>query len=160
MEKPYEPVTNSFEQEGNPAYFVQFAGFWARFFAVFIDGLILFIPVLVLKYLIDGNFFGNNTITSSLVSIVIRWLYFAIQESSSKQATFGKQLLDIKVTDEYGKRIGFGRATGRFFGKILSAIILLIGFIMAGFTARKQALHDMLANTLVVSQNSFKNRVE
>ena len=65
-------------------------------------------------------------------------------------ATPGKMACGIKVTDLDGRRISFGRATGRFFGKILSTLILLIGFLMQPFTARKQALHDILAGTLVV----------
>jgi uncharacterized RDD family membrane protein YckC len=86
----------------------------------------------------------------SLVALVIRWLYFALMESSAWQATLGKKILGIQVTGLDGRRIGFGRATGRFFGKFISALILSIGFIMAGFTERKQALHDMIAGTLVV----------
>jgi uncharacterized RDD family membrane protein YckC len=58
--------------------------------------------------------------------------------------------LGIRVTDLDGGRISFGRATGRYFGKILSGLILGIGFLMAAFTERKQALHDLLAGTLVV----------
>ena len=81
---------------------------------------------------------------------VISWLYWSLMESSAKQATLGKMALGIKVTDLNGNRIGFGKATGRFFGKILSGIILDIGFIMAGFTEKKQGLHDMIAGTLVV----------
>ncbi len=73
-------------------------------------------------------------------------------ESSSKQATLGKMALGIIVTDVNGERIGFGRATGRFFGKIVSGMIFYIGYIMAGFTDRKQALHDMMAGTLVVNK--------
>jgi uncharacterized RDD family membrane protein YckC len=65
-------------------------------------------------------------------------------------ATVGKMALSLKVTDMEGQRITFGRATGRYFGKWLSAVILLIGFIMAAFTAKKQALHDILASTLVL----------
>ena len=71
-------------------------------------------------------------------------------ESSAKQATVGKMALGIIVTDLDGRRIGFGRATGRYFAKILSALTLGIGFLMAGFTERKQALHDMVASCLVV----------
>jgi len=77
------------------------------------------------------------------------WIYEAAMESSSKQATLGKMALGLKVTDEQGRRISFGRATARYFSKIISGMILLIGYIMAGFTARKQALHDMIAGTLV-----------
>lgn len=83
-------------------------------------------------------------------SIILQWLYYALMESSSKQATLGKMALGIKVTDLEGKRITFGRATGRYFGKILSGLILNIGYIMAAFTERKQALHDMMANCLVI----------
>ena len=78
------------------------------------------------------------------------WLYEASLESSSRQATLGKMALGLKVTDEYGNRISFARASARFFSKILSRMLLMVGYIMAGFTARKQALHDMLAGTLVV----------
>ena len=84
------------------------------------------------------------------VSMVIHWLYFALQESSSAQATLGKRAVGIKVTNLEGQRIGFGQATGRFFGKIISGLTLLIGYMMAGFTDRKQALHDIIAGTLVV----------
>ena len=62
------------------------------------------------------------------------------------------RLLGLKVTDLAGNRITFARASGRFFGKILSGMILGIGFLMAGFTARKQALHDILAGCLVLRQ--------
>ena len=82
--------------------------------------------------------------------VLIPWLYSAYQESSESQATIGKRMLGIRVTDLSGNRISFGQATGRHFGKILSSLICSIGFIMAGFTEKKQALHDMLASTLVV----------
>jgi hypothetical protein len=85
-----------------------------------------------------------------LLGLVVGWLYFALQESSTAQATLGKRALGIKVTDANGRRIGFGRATGRFFGKILSGLVFAIGFMLAGWTERKQALHDFLAGTLVV----------
>ena len=62
----------------------------------------------------------------------------------------GKRAMGIKVTDDYGRRIGFGRASGRFFGKIVSGLIFYIGFMLAGWTSRKQALHDMMAGSLVV----------
>ena len=80
----------------------------------------------------------------------MQWLYFALLESSAKQGTLGKMALGIRVTDLDGNRISFGRATGRYFAKFISAIILYIGFIMAAFTAKKQALHDIIASTLVI----------
>jgi len=86
----------------------------------------------------------------SLIRTVLNWLYYALLESSAWQATLGKKALGLEVTDMQGMRISFGRATGRFFAKIISSIILFIGFIMAGFTEKKQALHDMIAGTLVI----------
>jgi uncharacterized RDD family membrane protein YckC len=85
-----------------------------------------------------------------LIRTVLNWLYYALLESSAWQATLGKKALGLEVTDLQGMRIGFGRATGRFFAKIISGIILFMGFIMAGFTEKKQALHDMIAGTLVI----------
>jgi uncharacterized RDD family membrane protein YckC len=70
--------------------------------------------------------------------------------SSDRQATVGKIAVGLKVTDLYGQRISFARATGRHFAKILSAMVLFIGYIMVAFTERKQGLHDILAGTLVV----------
>jgi uncharacterized RDD family membrane protein YckC len=80
-------------------------------------------------------------------------LYFPILESSNWQATIGKRAVGIKVIDLDGKRITFPRALGRFFAKIISGLVLYIGFIMAGFTERKQALHDIIAGTLVIMDN-------
>ena len=90
---------------------------------------------------------------SMAVSIVINWLYYALMESSAKQGTLGKMACGIKVTDMEGKPITFGRASGRFFAKILSGIICAIGYIMAGFTEKKQALHDQIASTLVLRKS-------
>ncbi len=66
------------------------------------------------------------------------------------QGTVGKKILGLRVTDLNGNRVSFGRASGRFFGKIVSGFTLMIGYIMAGFTEKKQALHDMIAGCLVV----------
>jgi uncharacterized RDD family membrane protein YckC len=85
-----------------------------------------------------------------LVSFVLNWLYEAILTSSAMQATPGKMAFGLRVTTVDGEQIGFGRATGRFFGKIVSSLILCIGFIMIAFSARKQGLHDMMAGTVVV----------
>jgi uncharacterized RDD family membrane protein YckC len=87
-----------------------------------------------------------------LLALMLSWIYYASMESSTWQATLGKKILGLKVTDLVGNRISFARASGRFFGKILSGMILGIGFLMAGFTARKQALHDILAGCLVLRQ--------
>jgi len=83
--------------------------------------------------------------------VIVQWLYFAGMESSTRQATFGKAAMSLRVTDGNGQPLTFGHATGRFFAKIVSGMIpLAIGYIMAGFTAKKQALHDMIASTLVL----------
>ena len=87
-------------------------------------------------------------IFAGLVSIA----YFVWQESSEKQATIGKSVMGLKVTNLQGGRISTAQALIRYFGKFLSSIIFYIGFIMAGFTEKKQALHDMLAKTLVVKK--------
>jgi uncharacterized RDD family membrane protein YckC len=87
-------------------------------------------------------------------TIVISWLYFALMESSARQATFGKAMLSLKVTDANGNRLSFGHASGRFFSKIVTGLVPFgIGYIMAGFTAKKQALHDFIASTLVIKMN-------
>lgn len=142
----------------------RYAGFWIRFVAAIIDSLALGVVVWPISGLLAliisaaGNQVNMPGAGIHLVrGIVIwalftfaGWIYEASFESSSKQATLGKMALGLKVTDENGQRISFARASGRFFSKILSRMILLIGYIMAGFTARKQALHDMIAGTLVV----------
>jgi len=142
-----------------PAHIV-YAGFWLRFVAIIIDGFV-FLPLTGLSLVLRAAQHNAEetsveitlalvTIALALFSIVVRWLYFALMESSAWQATLGKKALGLRVTGMDGQRIGFGRATGRYFGKILSALTLMVGFMMAGFTPRKQALHDMIAGTLVV----------
>ena len=142
-----------------PAHIV-YAGFWLRVVAIIIDGLV-FLPFTILSFVLRSAVHSAEDtsvkLTLALVAfifaiftLIVRWLYFALMESSSWQATLGKKAIGLRVTGMDGQRIGFGRATGRYFGKILSALILCIGFMMAGWTERKQALHDMIAGTLVV----------
>jgi len=131
--------------------YVVYAGFWLRFIASFIDGLILASVGFVIGILLSLAGAGSEN-TGQLVGIAIGWLYNALLESSSAQGSLGKMALGLKVTDMDGYPISFGRATGRHFAKIISAIILLIGFIIAGFTAKKQALHDLIAGCLVVKK--------
>jgi uncharacterized RDD family membrane protein YckC len=86
--------------------------------------------------------------------IVIGWLYFALLESSPRQATFGKAMLSLRVTDANGNRLSFGHASGRYFAKFVTGLVPFgIGYIMAGFTAKKQALHDFIASTIVIKMN-------
>lgn len=87
---------------------------------------------------------------TNILSIIIVWLYYTLMESSSKQATLGKMALGLVVTDMEGKRISLLRATGRHFGKMVSFMTMMVGFILAGITPRKQALHDIIAGCLVM----------
>jgi uncharacterized RDD family membrane protein YckC len=80
-------------------------------------------------------------------------------ESSPQQATLGKMALGLKVTDLQGERLSFARATGRYFGKIVSSLILFVGFMMAGWTEKKQALHDIMAGTLVVKKRNLPDKL-
>jgi len=139
-----------------------YAGFWLRFAAYLIDSILLgliFFPLGLGLGLIMGAT-GNNQNPElmmglngglNMVSLVVTWLYSSLLESSSWQGTVGKKLIGLRVTDLDGRRISFGRATGRHFGKILSGLICLVGFIMAAFTEKHQALHDQLAGTLVLT---------
>lgn len=137
------------------------AGFWRRCAALIMDGVLIGIAVSIVQVLLGigaigalsanrpGAMVGVVALTALMVFLG-QWLYFALFESGARQATPGKMALGIKVVDESGRRITFGRASGRYFGKILSGLILNLGYLMAGWTSRKQALHDLLAGTLVV----------
>lgn len=122
----------------------RFAGFWIRVLAYIIDSLVIAIPVGGLLWTV-----GVGDTASNGVGLIVGWIYSAVMESSEWQATVGKRVLGLWVTDEEGRRISFGRATIRHFSKIVSAIILCIGFLMVAFTDRKQGLHDKMASTLV-----------
>ena len=139
------------------------AGFWRRCAALIIDGMLIGTGIAIVQMVIGvgtlGSFAGSNvtadaivgsTLLFFLIAFVGQWLYSALFESAPAQATPGKMALGIKVVDLAGQRISFGRASGRFFGKIISSMILDIGYMLAGWTERKQALHDMMAGTLVV----------
>ena len=119
----------------------EYAGFWRRFLAIVIDAIIL--------SLASGTAFVATFGSGVALGFVASWLYEAIMMSSEWQATVGKRVMSIVVTDIYGKRMTFARATGRHFAKYISAFLLGIGFIIAAFTAKSQALHDMIAETLV-----------
>lgn len=152
-----------------------YGGFWIRVLAHIIDGLVIgvaFIPIWFIfgvriirqfqqmgpsgpdefdpeQFLPLLRFF--NVIW--LFALIVQWLYEALLTSSSWQATIGKRALGLKVTDEAGNRISFGRASARFVAKLISNFTLLVGYIMVAFTQRKQGLHDMIAGTLVMKTN-------
>lgn len=140
-----------------------YAGFLKRFCALMIDSLIIFavfmlvgicVAVVMAVSVPKEDYVLYLTALQKKINIVsffASWLYYALMESSPYQATLGKRIMRIKVSDLQGNRISFARATGRYFGKIVSTFSLFIGFLMAAFTVKKQALHDMIAETLVVN---------
>ena len=148
------------------------AGFWRRFAAYTADSFVLLIPfALVMGALTYSSFQSAMTgegpggmimllsVLAYVGIIVGSWLYFAKFESGAHQATPGKRLMGLKVTNDRGERISFGRATGRFFGKMVTGLIPFgIGWMLAGWTGRKQALHDMMASTCVVLRDVAPGR--
>jgi uncharacterized RDD family membrane protein YckC len=152
---------------------VTYAGFWKRFAASLIDSIIMsavtflvLIPFLAMIGISAGvsSTMENSEAAAGLIGLLVgaylfaifvmliaQWLYFALMESSSRQATLGKMALGIIVTDMNGGKVSFGKATGRYFGKIVSSI-MCIGYLMVAFTEKKQGLHDMMAGTLVVNK--------
>lgn len=152
---------------------VEYADFWLRVLAYLIDTavigigfVVILIPLIFLTGLGDllsrfhpdedmndvGLFFIFGVLfLAATASLVLTWLYHALMESSEWQATLGKKFLGLVVTDMAGQRVSFGRATGRHFAKIITNMVpLLIGYLMAAFTQKKQALHDMIAGCLVL----------
>jgi uncharacterized RDD family membrane protein YckC len=142
---------------------VRYGGFWVRVVAAIIDLVILRVVLLPIGLIFGGlSLAGMMTGAPHIglgmlgggVTVVVMffasWLYEALMESSSYQATLGKMICGMKVTDLNGNRICFARATGRHFAKILSGLALCIGYIMVGLTERKQGLHDLIAGTLVL----------
>ena len=118
-----------------------YAGFWQRFLAGIIDSVILIVIEVVLIFI---------PIIGWILSLFVTWLYFAIQHSSTKQATFGMRALDIKITNENHGKIGFWRATGNFYLTVISALLVFIGFLMIAFTSRKQGFHNLISRTLCI----------
>ena len=139
-----------------------YGGFWIRFVAWIVDTIILSLASFPIRMMFhfprygfgpfDG---GHGGLPFFLIpgffgaSLVINWLYEALMLSSSWEATLGKKMLNLRVTDDAGNRLTFLHATGRHFAKYVSNLTLGIGYIMAGFTERHRALHDMLAGTVV-----------
>jgi uncharacterized RDD family membrane protein YckC len=146
-----------------------YAGFWLRFAAWLIDVILLSVVsnIIVLVFGLSTmnwqRILARNGSPSPedlapafgmifrimLISTVINWLYYAFLESSTWQGTLGKKAVGLFVTDLNGNRISFGRASGRFFARIITSFTLGIGYVMIAFTEKKQALHDLIAGCLV-----------
>ena len=158
---PEPPVVPVHDQSGK---ITTLAGFWRRFVASILDGIIVGIFAVLIFFVFGFSAFTDllnhynaagsisRLILAGILAFAVQWLYFALFESGGWQATLGKKAMGLKVTDMRSQRISFGRATGRFFAKILSGLSFLIGYLMAGFTAKKQALHDVIAETLVYKE--------
>ena len=136
---------------------VVYSGFWRRVAASLIDSVILSVVGFILGMVLGVAMVSGGTddtevveLTGNVVGLFLGWLYYALMESSSKQATIGKIVMGIKVTDLEGNQISFARASGRHFGKIISSLILAIGYLMMLWTEKKQTLHDKMAGCLVV----------
>lgn len=154
------PVRPAFDAAPSVAW----GGFWLRFWAYWIDGFLSWFLGLFLTVIVRVSAgvtvwplwkeSAQATPMLNIMEVVVGlafWLvYFAGFESSERQATPGKRVFGLKVTDLSGRRISFGRAVGRRFATILSMLTLGVGYAMAGFTRRRQALHDMVAGTLVI----------
>ncbi|KAF1685230.1 transporter [Pseudoxanthomonas broegbernensis] len=153
---------------------VVMAGFWKRAAANLLDSLVIGViggaigMVLGMVAVPLAAVAGDNTgfaligvqIVIQLISIAITAAYYAYFHASNSQATLGKMAIGIKVVRGDGSRIGLARGFGRYFAMLLSGLILGIGFLMAAFTERKQALHDMLCDTLVVDKWAYTDRPE
>lgn len=156
-----EPLPASTSIAAYAAY--PYGGFWIRVVAAIIDSIvveIVVVPVAIGMGVALGVAgaaagAGSDAVTAMAfliglaVGAFVMWLYEALMTSSSKQATVGKLVMGLRVTDTAGRRIGFGRATARVFSKYLSSAIFFIGYLMVAFTEKKQGLHDMIAGTLV-----------
>lgn len=148
-----------------------YGGFWIRFVAYLLDGIIISVPLWTVIAIFAGGMiasFGDTTTEEqqiaaaaaagftifmiAILALVGMWLYEALMTSSERGATLGKRALGLRIVRSDGTRLSFGRATGRFFAKIFitGMIPFGIGYMMAGFTDRKRALHDMIADTVVV----------
>ena len=139
---------------------MEHAGFWKRLVATIIDGFaVMFLALVLGLFLGLCVFLVGLDLESKGVGLILDIfgtllgpLYFILMEASSTQSTLGKLAMGIFVCDANGNRLTIGRAALRYFSKILSALILGIGFLMAAFTENKQALHDKITNCYVMSK--------
>lgn len=163
---PVVPDARQISRTASAAAFprtVRYAGFWIRVVASLLDWIIVFVAIVPTRILLGssatllGEAWQMPTAKTLFMgrmagigfAVAAAWLYRAGMESSHLQGTLGKLAVQIKVTDLDGNRISFGQATERYLAKLVSVIVLGIGYLLVGFTARKQGLHDIIAGTLV-----------
>jgi uncharacterized RDD family membrane protein YckC len=137
-----------------------FGGFWLRVGAYFVDAAVLLLPTLLARFLYRAVTPVSTQIEQLLfvfgevaITTLVWWVYTAAFWSSSWQATVGMRVCCLKVVDYGGRRVTFGRASARYFASFLSAL-LCIGFMMVGWTRRRQGLHDLIAQTLVLKMDT------
>jgi len=175
--RPATPVMSVPAYAGVPAAVatprVEYAGFWLRAVAFLVDNVVMSVAILVVlvplifltglgSLLSHINFEEEMNDAGVIViigffflalvaSVLVTWLYHALMESSEWQATVGKRMFGLVVTDTAGQRVSFARASGRHFGKIITNMLpVFIGYLMAAFTERRQALHDMIAGCVIL----------
>ena len=147
-----------------------YGGFWRRFWSHLIDrfilgvlftpvGFMVFVPMLATE---SAGWNDTNlpaeaitallgaVLTVAFLALLGSWFYYALMQSSSRQATLGQLALGLRVTDVEGRRISFARASGRHFATVLTGLTFGIGYVIVLFTTRKQTLHDLVAGTVVV----------
>jgi uncharacterized RDD family membrane protein YckC len=135
----------------NPEY----AGFWRRMLALFIDEVVIYLPTLYISYfagyVLRGHLgYYKIVLVGIVISLLIAWLYWTVLESSPWQASVGKRMMGICVTDIDGGRLTFTQSGKRTLCKVLSLLPFGLGFIAAAFTAKKQTLHDLITDSVVV----------
>lgn len=142
---------------------LNYAGFWIRFAAVFVDGILLFAVNLVISLIAGagvGLGFSTPQTEPTMAVMVLQLVLMAIQIAIALTyetvmigkygATLGKMACGLRVVTPEGAPVSYLRALGRYFAKILSQIICLIGYIMAAFDDEKRALHDRICDTRVI----------
>lgn len=159
---PTEPVarTPDHAREISGEAPAAYAGFWLRCAATLIDAAVMFFPLLFITvigyHILEAVFvtkqYGAHLalLAWPLISIIFSLFYFSLLEGSRPQATLGKMAVGLRVSDLKGRRLTLGRAAGRTLAKYLSSLTFGVGFIMCGFTKKKQALHDVVASCLVL----------
>lgn len=145
---------------------MDYAGFWWRALAHLIDLVILSICNCLLGMglgiglsvgmiavgMDKGAILMACRVAGFFLGLIVYWIYYATMESSSWQATLGKRICKLTVTDLEGERLTFARASGRYWATWLSRLTCLVGYVMAAFTEKRQALHDIIAKTLVLRE--------